>query len=243
MTTHQAKRILLTWRPSHGDALDPLVAEALDLAHNDDLLREWLDGHIAFQTAVTKRFRAIQVPAHLRESILSGTKMTAARSWWQRPAFWSVAAAVVLLLAMSARWWQPAPEDALPTFRSRMVSAVLRQYTMDIVTNDMTQVRAHLAAKQAPADYELPPGLARLPVTGAGVLSWQAERVSMVCLEATDRSTLFLFVVNTSTLHHPPTATREFAQVNKLTTVTWTAGGKTYVLAGSGGRAALEAAF
>jgi hypothetical protein len=120
---------------------------------------------------------------------------------------------------------------------------VLRQYTMDIVTNDMAQVRAFLATKQAPADYALPDKLGRLPVSGAGILSWQGGKVSMVCLESANQGTLFLFVVDAPAVRQRDSVTREFADVNRLATVTWTRSGRTYVLAGSGGRTELENYF
>jgi hypothetical protein len=121
-----------------------------------------------------------------------------------------------------------------------MVGAVLRQYTMDIVTNDMSGIRRFLASRQAPADYVLPPGLATLPASGAGVLSWQSQRVSMVCLDSPDQGTLFLFVVDQAAVRSSPAAQPQFQQVNKLMTVSWSQGGKVYLLAGSGGRENLQ---
>lgn len=124
-----------------------------------------------------------------------------------------------------------------------MVGNVLRQYTMDIVTNDPVQVRAYLARRQAPADYVLPEKLNRLPVTGAGVLSWGRERVSMVCFEAAGKDTLFLFIVSRASVNGTlPTAT-EFKQVSKLSTASWVQGGRAYVLAGPGGREFLQPYF
>ncbi|HMJ91245.1 MAG TPA: hypothetical protein VK530_15600, partial [Candidatus Acidoferrum sp.] len=81
-------------------------------------------------------------------------------------------------------------------------------------------------------DYELPPKLNDLPLMGAGVLSWRDRRVSMVCLDSKRKGMLFLFVVDTSSLKAPPLQ-QEVAPVGSLNTVSWTAGGKTYLLAGS----------
>jgi len=124
-----------------------------------------------------------------------------------------------------------------------MVTTVLRQYSMDIVTNDMTQVRTFLAGSKAPSDYVLPDKLSRLPVAGAGVLSWRDQRVSMICLDSPTNGTLFLFVVESASLGQPPPTQHDFQQVNKLMTVSWTEGQRTYVLAGNGGRQALEQHF
>jgi hypothetical protein len=121
-----------------------------------------------------------------------------------------------------------------------MVRSVLRQYSMDLVTNDMTAIRQFLTGHQAPADYVLPPGLTSLPASGAGVLSWQGQRVAMVCLDSPDQGTLFLFVVDQSAVRPPPPRNPEYLQVSKLMTASWTRDGKTYVLAGSGGREGLQ---
>jgi hypothetical protein len=110
---------------------------------------------------------------------------------------------------------------------------------MDIVTNDMAQIRQFLATNNAPADYVLPQNLARLPAMGAGVLSWRDRRVSMVCLDSGAQGTVFLFVVDGSAVRGTPRQ-REFAHVSELNTVSWTEGGKAYVLAGSGGKNLLE---
>jgi hypothetical protein len=115
---------------------------------------------------------------------------------------------------------------------------------MDIQTNDMAQVRQFLGARNAPADYALPPGLARLPVTGAGVLSWQKERVAMVCLDGGPKQgTLFLFVVNRAAVKRPPGGSPELARISKLVTASWTAGDRTYVLAAPGDLETLEKHF
>ena len=111
---------------------------------------------------------------------------------------------------------------------------------MDIVTNDMSQVRRFLAGKAAPADYVLPPALTRLPVIGAGVLSWQGRGVSMVCLDSINAGTLFLFVLEESSVKDPPPKTPEFVPVFEMMTASWTEGGTVYVLAGSGGLEALH---
>lgn len=144
----------------------------------------------------------------------------------------ALAAAVLLLAALSLVVFRPArAEDSFATFRARMVRSALREYRMDIVTNDMAQIRQFLAAHQAPADYEITGGLARLAPVGAGLLSWQGQRVSMVCLDSGQNDIFFLFIVDPRAVRRPPPAQPEFARVNKLATASWTRGGRCYVLA------------
>lgn len=243
MNSHEIKTILLAWRPGHGDLRDAEVAAALEQAKRDPALNEWLEQHASFQRAVARSFQQVPVPDDLRARILARPRNIVQVPWWRRPGWMAAAAAVVLLLGLAVWWFQPLPEDSLSVFRSRMVKTVLRQYAMDIVTNDMVQVRAHLESHQAPSNYVLPGKLGRQPVTGAGVLSFGREKVSMVCLESVSQGTLFLFVVNRDSLKGSAPDAVEFVQVSKLMTATWNQGGLTYVLAGSGGRGALERYF
>jgi hypothetical protein len=243
MNVAEAKAILLAWRPGHGDLRDPEVAAALELARHDPKLKEWLERHGDLQRAIAKGFHEIPVPGDLRARILARPKIIVPVAWWRKPVWLSAAAALALLLGLAAWWVRPPSEDSLAVFRGRMVGIVLRQYTMELATNDMTQVRAWLARKQAPSDFVLPEKLGRLPLLGADVLSWRTERVSMVCLESSSKDTLFLFVVSDPSFSPELVSTTEFAQVNSLMTASWTQGGKTYVLAGSINRAALEQYF
>lgn len=243
MNSLEARQILLAWRPDRGDSHDPQVAEALTLVEKVPALKQWLEGHKAYQQTLARTFHDIPVPGDLRTRILAHSKIVRPALWWQRPAWLASAAAVLLLLSLAVWWLRPVSEYSLDTFRSRMVTTVLRQYSMDIVTNDMTQVRTFLAGSKAPSDYVLPDKLSRLPVAGAGVLSWRDQRVSMICLDSPTNGTLFLFVVESASLGQPPPTQHDFQQVNKLMTVSWTEGQRTYVLAGNGGRQALEQHF
>jgi hypothetical protein len=237
----QAQTILLAWRPGHGDLRDPEVAAALDLARRDPALKSWLDRHSDFQRAVARSFQELPVPGGLRARILAGPKIIAAPiPWWRKPGWLSAAAVVALLLGLAAWWVRPPSEHSLSAFRNQMVGFVLRQYAMELVTNDLAQIRAYLKRQQAPSDFVLPENLGRQPLLGADVLGWRRERVSMVCLQSPARDTLFLFIVNRASVDGATPITTEFAQVNKLMTVSWTQGGWTYVLAGSGSRESLQ---
>ena len=241
MNSHEAKQTLLAWRPGHGDLRDPQVAEALEQARRDPALQAWLEKHANFQRAMEHSFRQIPVPEDLRDRILSGRKVVRVGFWTWRREWIRAAAVVALLLGLAALWFRPAPSDSFATFRERTVLGVQRVYpAMDIATNDMAQVRKFLASRNAPADYKLPAGLSRLPVIGAGVLSWQGRGVSMVCLDSLDAGTLFLFVLEESSVNDPPPGAPEFVPVFEMMTASWTEGGKVFVLAGSGGMEALH---
>lgn len=243
MNTTEAQTILLAWRPGHGDLRDPNVAAALELARREPALKDWLERHSDFQRAVARSFQEIPVPAGLRARLIAHPKIIAPASWWRNPSWLSAAAALALLLGLAAWWVRPPSENSFSMFRNQMVGFVLRQYAMELATNDLTQIRAYLKRQQAPSDFVLPEKLGRQPLLGADVLGWRKERVSMVCLESPAKDTLFLFIVDRASVDGTTPTAAEFTQVNKLMTASWTQDGRTYVLAGSGSRKSLQQYF
>ena len=231
MTSPEAKKILELYRPGAADASDVEVAQALEQSQRDPELRRWFDQSCAFHTAMRERFQQIPVPAGLKETILS-TQRIVRPVQWQIP-FWLKAAAVfAVLLGLGAIWLQPRPRDRFSDYRARMVRAALKQYRMEIVTNDLNAVRQFLAGRGAPADYVVPDELQKQTVAGGGRLEWRGNPVSMVCFEGADKRMLFLFVTARSAAKDAPVAGTERAKVNKLQTESWSRGDRTYILAG-----------
>lgn len=247
MNAQQAKEILSAYRPWAADASDPEFTEALALARQDAELGRWFEEHCAVQRAIRERFKQIAVPSGFKEQIISEHQARSKVIWWQRPVSPLMAAAAVIVVAIGIAvfWLRPpsAPADKVntATFRGRMEGQVLRNYTMTLETNDLNQIRADLAQKQAPADFVLPEKLAQTPLAGCGVLKWQDKQVSMICfltgkpLPRGSKSDLFLFVVDRGSLPDAPATSRpEINPGLKLITATWTVGDKTYVLAAEG---------
>jgi hypothetical protein len=151
---------------------------------------------------------------------------------WRQPVLWAMAASILLVGALAGLWLKPTAPDPLAQFQARMVSTALREYRMDLVTNDMRQVRQLMAQGGAPADYAVTPGLEKLSLTGGGILRWQSHPVAMVCFDRGDNQMLFLFVLSRAAFPNPPPETPRLAKVNQLLTASWSSGDKTYVLAG-----------
>jgi uncharacterized membrane protein YbaN (DUF454 family) len=236
MNGSEAREILLLYRPGTAELADPQMAEALALARQDPELARWLEQHRAFQKAMRAGLQQIEVPAHLRTSLLA--RMSAQPTvitppaWWRNPAWLSAAAAVVLLLGLAGIWLKPRPADRFANFESRVVSEAQREYRMDMVTNDMHQIRQFMASSGAPADYDVTPGLERLKLTGGGRLTWRSNPVAMVCFDRGNKQMLFLFVMKRSAVKDPPPETPQLARVNQMLTARWSRGDNTYVLAG-----------
>jgi uncharacterized membrane protein YbaN (DUF454 family) len=233
----EAKTILLLYRPGTADADDPQIAAALGLAKQDPELTRWLVEHYARQEALRAGFRQITAPAGLKEQIISEQAAQEKVIFWRQRAILA-AAVVVALVVLAPLWFQHrGNEETFAIYRSRMADVALRGYTMDLATNNPAQVRAYLAQNHAPADYVLPAPLEKTAVTGCAIEGWQGAKVSMICfrtgkpLPPGQQSDLWLFVIDRSTVKNaPPMGSRQFVQVNKLMTVTWTQGDTLYVL-------------
>jgi hypothetical protein len=232
----QAQRVLLLYRPGTAESGEPEMMEALELARRDPELGRWFEEHRSFQQGMRTRLRQMEAPAHLRTSLLARAQVQPPQvsplPVWRRSAWWLAAAAVVMLAVAAGLWISPRPGAQFANYSARMVGGALREYQMDIKTNDMRLVRQGLAARGAPADYVVPQGLERLRLTGGGRLTWRSNPVAMVCFDRGDNQMLFLFVLDRSAVKDPPPATPQVARVNELLTVSWTRGDKTYLLAG-----------
>jgi hypothetical protein len=232
MNSQQAKQVLLLYRPGSDDARDPEVAAALEQIQWDPELRNWFEEHCAFQVAMKRKFRQIPAPVRLRERLLAERRITRPAVWGRGPVWMAAAAVLVILAVLAVFWSRPRTPDRFADFRGRMVRTALRQYSMDIVTNDMQQVRQFMARRGAPSDYVLPRGLQGLSLTGGGLLTWRNTPVAMVCFDRGDGRMLYLFVMDRSAVKDAPPVTPGVVTANKLVTASWTRGDRTYLLAG-----------
>jgi hypothetical protein len=236
MNCSEAKEVLLLYRPGTADAADPQIIEALELAGRDPELGSWWEQHRAFQKAMRAKFRQIEVPAHLKASLLiRGAAQPRAiphQARWRRPVWLVAAAAGLVLLGLVSVRQRTSVPDRFANYETRMVGEAQREYRMDLVTNDMQRIRQFMAQRGAPADYRVPQGLDRLQLTGCGLLTWRSHRVTMVCFERSDKQMLFLFVMKRSAVKDPPPETPQLSKVSQMQTASWTRGDYTYVLAG-----------
>src|SRR3989442_12840894 len=100
-----------------------------------------------------------------------------------------------------------------------MVRTALRPYSLSMVTNDLNQIRRFLSDNQAHGDFITSKALEQLPGDGCALLSWQGQRVSLVCFDLGNHNDLFLFVAHRSAVRGAPSsALPQFVKVKKLMT-------------------------
>ncbi len=241
MNREEAREVLLLYRPGTADAEDPQVVSAMEVARRDPELGEWFQRHVAFQSAMRDKLRQIEVPSHLKTALLARTKLglparIVAPPWWTRPTtVWlsAVAAVCAVVLVVAVLWPRAsASPNRFASFKERMVSEVQRQYAMEWETSDMNRLRQSIAARGGRADYTVPRGIAKLKLTGGGVLKFQSNPVSMVCFDRGGGQMLFLFVMKRDAVKDPPAQTPQLSIVHEYKTASWSQGDNTYVLAG-----------
>jgi hypothetical protein len=236
MTRREAQEILLSYRPGREPADDPQVSAALELVRTDPELREWYEQHRTWDAAVRSKLNSIPVPHDLKSGILARPKIVAGPAhWWTRRAALIAAAALITFLialaVMIAK--RPAPRaNTFAAFRSEIIGVVLREYRMDLETNDMRQIRAFLDSRGAPADYTIPAGLQKLKLAGCGKLESQGKPVSMVCYEDAQNRFVWLFITKTSQWKDSPPTEPSFTRVYSCAAASWVDGDSVYVIAG-----------
>jgi hypothetical protein len=241
MNTLQIKDTLRLYRPGTGDERDPEMAAAIIEATRDPEINEWFAEHQAFNRAVREKLRRLQPPADLKGKILRGRPRAQVTIWWRQPQILAMAAVFVLLMCLTAFWLKPREENLLAGFQMRMTKFALTRYSMDLATSDMRQIRTYLKEQGGHGDFASSPELDRLPGAGCALLKWRNKPVSMVCYRLDANQMMWLFVIDRDALINPPAEfPPAFQPVGKLITATWTRQGKTYLLAGIGGRAMIE---
>lgn len=234
MDNQKAKDILACYRPGRDDQADPQFAAALEQARHDPDLARWLEQQAGLDAALREKFKQIPVPAELREKVLAQLPARRVVVWWWQPAF-RAAAAALAVLATIASFWLLHPRDTFDTYRQQMAGLVSGEYEMSLKSKDLNEIRDYLASQGWPSEYALTPAIQRLEAEGGSIIKWHGKKISLVCVEAGQNKDLFLFVVPRSVLPDAPaTESPQFATVGGMMTAAWTAGDKTYLLAGHG---------
>jgi hypothetical protein len=242
MDNREAKFILNAYRPGGQDANDPRFAEALEQVRRDPILQRWFDESVAFDAAMTEKLFATPVPSDLRESILTGVKVTRAPHWKNRWRKWAIAAAVVLSATLGALIWRNAHPAAVAGWQLQALDAILssiarNESRFDVISPNPADLVKWLRTNHAPAGKKLPHDLGKLPSIGCKTFFWRGKPVSLICFTLPEGRAIHLVVTNLST--ESDRAIKHDAKViqqGHWATATWREGDMIYMLALEGSR-------
>ena len=243
MDKEQAKLILQAYRPGGEDADDPFFSEALEQARIDPELAKWFAEQRAFDGAIRAALQTRIPPVGLRDSILLAKKISTlpryqpSRPVWRRPGVMALAASIVVLLA-AALLIRPGAEHYVS--HPITVAAFTRQVldlkdgiSLGKMSNNPAELRAWLAERGAPSDFELPRGLRDANGLGCQSYTIGGAKVSLICFMLGENQFAHLFVVDRDALTDAvPSASPIIRTEGGTAFATWTSGGKSYVLTG-----------
>jgi len=239
MDNREAKFILNAYRPGGQDASDPRFAEALEQVRRDPILQRWFDESVAFDTAMTEKLRAMEVPPDLRENILAGARVSRPlRSPFIK---WAIAAALISTAIFGSLIWHETRPAHLAGWQSQaldVVSSLVRnELSFDAQSHNAHELLAWLRANHAPAAQKLPGNLGKLESIGCKTFSWNGIPVSVICFTRPDGGLVHLVSANVPTSSaRPPKTAPEFVRQSEWATATWREGDTTYMLALEGSR-------
>jgi len=240
MDDREAKFILNAYRPGGQDASDPRFAEALEQARRDPLLERWFSEAIAFDTTMTEKLRATEVPAGLRETILAGVKVSRPlRSPFVK---WAIAAALISMAIVGFLiWHEPRKPSGLAGWQNHalhVVSSLVRhESSFDAQSRNADELLAWLRVNDAPAAQTLPQELEKLESLGCKTFSWNGIPVSVICFTRPDGGLIHLVATNAvAPIRRTTKGEPELAQQGQWATATWREGDKIYMLAMEGPR-------
>jgi hypothetical protein len=233
MDNREAKFILNAYRPRGQDASDPRFTEALEQARRDPVLERWLGDSIAFDTAMTEKLRAIDVPPDLRENIIAGAKASYVSRWKDQLRKCAIAAAVILCATLAPLiWhnWRPAHLAGWQSEALDVVSSLVRNESkFDAQSHHAAELVGWLLANHAPAVQKLPPNLEKLESLGCKTFSWNGTPVSVICFVRPDGGLIHLALAKAADGRRDNVP--RFVQQGDWATATWRSGGMIYMLA------------
>lgn len=239
MNNQEAKLILQVYRPNGRDALDPLFAEALEMARRDPELQKWFAEEQALDSQIqTKLQTAVAIPRDLKAKLLALRKIVRPVPWWFQPMKLAAAAAVMLLLGLVVFSLLPQKSAQLALFREKMVHYSMQEHGhITFESPDIAKIQQWLQDRGVDANFELPGGLQGKPAQGCRVVDWNGQKATMVCFVLDTGEHVDFFVMDRAGLPDlPENGAPQFASANGLMTVTWAKGDKVYLMTGSGGK-------
>ncbi len=235
MTTHEAKTILHSCRPSGGDAHDPRIAEALVFAEQDPELKAWFTEWQAMDCVIAAKLKtAPGLPEALLQEVRTGAQARAATRppWFQQPL--ALAAGLLLLGTLATLWWagpdRSRPAGEVAALRADMAEFLREFPLLDLETDRLPEVQQWLAAHHTTVPENIPEAFKTFPTIGCRTVKWRDAEIALVCFMV-DGEVVHLLLLPAETLPELRAgAAPQLAEVGRFSTAVWSSG-KTAFLA------------
>jgi len=208
--------ILEAYRPGQGLEADPEIRQALDLAAEDPELAAIKKGIEDFDDAFRSALNEVPVPKDLHDNILNAARTRGmiqptdeepaptSRNiiQWLHPASFGIAAAIIIMLALSLTFWSKPgldkPDLAMAQDPiSSVAHALYNSLNPAFKSKDGSQIRDFLVSNSGFAPATLPGDIVWDRAFACDVRVVNGHQVSIICFMAPDNSRsmhLFTFV-------------------------------------------------
>lgn len=251
---------LHAYRPGSGAEEVPGLEEALRAAESDPEGAARLLGEAAFDEAFAAKLAAgVQPPHGLRDRIIATMEEAAAEEalpdegkvirppFWRQPANWAVAAAILLVFALTFAYSASRPGDPTETVLASAAPGFLADFAafsrqidgLELYTRDMGEMKSFLATHARPTPGELPHGFSSLEGLGCRRVTIAGTEASLICFR--EGKVYHLFVTDAAS--YPainPGGERGVWQVGDHAVATWSDAEHGYVLTVEGGTESLS---
>lgn len=211
MKQSRIQEILRAYRQGENLEQDPEVRAALEASMANPQLQQLRAQQEAFDTAFADKLRQTPVPEGLHERILNaaaqadlppsaqtpptpeGNHSAHPLLRWVHPAFFAVAATIIIFLALSFTFWNPPKTNtAQPEFVA-IAKELHRSLNPDFVSSDHQALTEYIADRGAAVPASLPPAFSWDQSFACDVFEVNGSAVSLICFETADNGKLHLY--------------------------------------------------
>ncbi|MGI8889366.1 MAG: hypothetical protein ACR2G0_01085 [Chthoniobacterales bacterium] len=231
-----ARLILQAYRPGLEEE-DPDVAQALQMAEQDPEMGHWFAEEQAFDRAIATHLDAMPAPFGLKTRILAqGNAKPVPQPWSWVVKLAGVAALLFLLVQVANLVRAPSqPSVRMADFASEMVSFIRISPRLEMSGDNLGTIEKWLSQKNMPP-MDVPRNVAALEPVGCRILSFRAQKVTLICFQRADDGLAHLFVVNRSAMPEmKPGGKPVFAQEGEWATASWVDKDSVYMVTVKGG--------
>jgi hypothetical protein len=248
------RMILSARRPGGEDDGEPEMVSALQTAKADPALAAWCEKQSAVDRSISRAFRSVQPPSDLRDSILTGARLSRraapapAGSWFERRAFGflrygevAAIAAVFALLAIAVIYNQfgQTPDDRTWQVFAAAKATEIESGVVQIEHEDpvFQSTVGWLRERACPVPDALPDGLRGLRLFGCSSVKWNGKPIGIVCFKLGEGQEVHLVTIDAAHIPDDLGSIPVWSEVAGFTSAQWLVGGTAHMLIGRATRA------